>query len=542
MAIDALERDGEQLGAQRTELRGPAEDRDRTREAEALMHELATLAERRDALDDQELESLEEQSRWPTRSGRWTPPRRRSRRRPRDAAAALAGAGGRDRRRAGRHRRRARRRWCRASTTPRSPATSGCGPASAASPSPGSRAAGAAGATSTCRRGELEQVARRRRRASSPTARSAGACSCPDRSPMFLWFIGTAIVTVWYVFRDPRVRLPPADRRVGAAAGRRRDRRGRRAAHAACSACVLLVVVMLSTVGRRPVRKLLLGLPIGTHAAPRLRRRVDEHRRVLVAARRVVVRRRPAAGGGAGPWWDLGLELVGLALLRVGLAPLAPRGPGRAAAASCATAACSSERAGSCGTLTVVLILVRHGRTALNAAGRLQGRIDEPLDDVGHLQAKAVAERVGPVDELITSPLLRAQQTADAFGVPYEVDERWIELAYGVYEGCRPATCRRRLAALARGPGVRARGRRVAGRPRPAGSGRRASTSPSGPATGRSSSCRTCRRSRRRSAGRSARRSSMSWRSHLSQASICRIDIRRAGPVLFTFNEAPLPG
>ena len=34
----------------------------------------------------------------------------------------------------------------------------------------------------------------------------------------------------------------------------------------------------------------------------------------------------------------------------------------------------------------------------------------------------------------------------------------------------------------------------------------------------------------------------LSWRSHLSQASISRIDIRRAGPILFTFNEAPLPG
>jgi probable phosphoglycerate mutase len=34
----------------------------------------------------------------------------------------------------------------------------------------------------------------------------------------------------------------------------------------------------------------------------------------------------------------------------------------------------------------------------------------------------------------------------------------------------------------------------------------------------------------------------LSWRSHLSQASITRIDIRRAGPILFTFNEAPLLG
>ena len=82
-----------------------------------------------------------------------------------------------------------------------------------------------------------------------------------------------------------------------------------------------------------------------------------------------------------------------------------------------------------------MLILVRHGRTALNAAGKLQGRIDEPLDEVGEAQAVAVAAFVGSVDELISSPLLRAQQTARAFGLPFEIDERWIELAYGIYEG-----------------------------------------------------------------------------------------------------------
>ena len=82
-----------------------------------------------------------------------------------------------------------------------------------------------------------------------------------------------------------------------------------------------------------------------------------------------------------------------------------------------------------------MLILVRHGRTALNAAGRLQGRIDEPLDDVGRKQAAIVAEHVGPVDVLISSPLRRATETAEAFGVPFESDERWIELSYGIFEG-----------------------------------------------------------------------------------------------------------
>jgi predicted nucleic acid-binding Zn-ribbon protein len=62
LGIDALERDGEQLGAQRTKLEAQLRTVIAPREAEALMHELAMLAERRDGLDDQELASLEEQS------------------------------------------------------------------------------------------------------------------------------------------------------------------------------------------------------------------------------------------------------------------------------------------------------------------------------------------------------------------------------------------------------------------------------------------------------------------------------------------------
>ena len=85
-----------------------------------------------------------------------------------------------------------------------------------------------------------------------------------------------------------------------------------------------------------------------------------------------------------------------------------------------------------------MLILVRHGRTAANKAGLLQGRLDQDLDELGLRQAVAVAEMVqaaGPVDHLIASPLKRAQQTAAAFGMPFETDERFIELAYGEYEG-----------------------------------------------------------------------------------------------------------
>jgi alpha-ribazole phosphatase len=82
-----------------------------------------------------------------------------------------------------------------------------------------------------------------------------------------------------------------------------------------------------------------------------------------------------------------------------------------------------------------VLYLVRHGRTSANASGLLQGRLDPPLDDVGHEQARAIAALIGDVDTVISSSLERARQTADYFGRDVVVDDRWIELAYGEYEG-----------------------------------------------------------------------------------------------------------
>lgn len=86
-----------------------------------------------------------------------------------------------------------------------------------------------------------------------------------------------------------------------------------------------------------------------------------------------------------------------------------------------------------------MLIIVRHGRTPLNAEGRLQGRVDSRLDDVGHRQAQAIARslvaQVGEITEVISSPLTRARETAAVFGCDVAVDERWIELDYGVLDG-----------------------------------------------------------------------------------------------------------
>jgi broad specificity phosphatase PhoE len=88
----------------------------------------------------------------------------------------------------------------------------------------------------------------------------------------------------------------------------------------------------------------------------------------------------------------------------------------------------------------VTLVLVRHGQTAVNAEGRLQGRIDAPLTDLGRRQAAASGAALpADVARVVVSPLLRARQTAEAFGlpasVPVDVDERWVELDYGEWDG-----------------------------------------------------------------------------------------------------------
>lgn len=91
--------------------------------------------------------------------------------------------------------------------------------------------------------------------------------------------------------------------------------------------------------------------------------------------------------------------------------------------------------------MTGQIILVRHGRTAFNAQGRMQGRLDEPLDDVGRRQAASLgaylSAELGPDDIVVSSPLQRARHTAEAIAAGREVivDERWIELAYGEFDG-----------------------------------------------------------------------------------------------------------
>jgi broad specificity phosphatase PhoE len=91
-----------------------------------------------------------------------------------------------------------------------------------------------------------------------------------------------------------------------------------------------------------------------------------------------------------------------------------------------------------------VLYLVRHGRTASNAARLLLGRMDVPLDELGHRQAAALAAvpALHGAAKVVSSPLARALDTATALGPPVVVDERWIEIDYGIFDGAELTAAR----------------------------------------------------------------------------------------------------
>jgi len=86
-----------------------------------------------------------------------------------------------------------------------------------------------------------------------------------------------------------------------------------------------------------------------------------------------------------------------------------------------------------------MLLLVRHGETLPNRHGLVLGRADPPLTEAGEQHAGQLAALLPTPDLVISSPLRRARDTAAAFGIAVEVDERWIELDYGELDG-RPAT------------------------------------------------------------------------------------------------------
>lgn len=94
-----------------------------------------------------------------------------------------------------------------------------------------------------------------------------------------------------------------------------------------------------------------------------------------------------------------------------------------------------------------MIYLVRHGETEWNVERRMQGRRESRLTALGRRQAAAMAELLAGLIgaepdaawRLVSSPLGRARETAEAIGVrlglPVESDARLTEIAFGGWEG-----------------------------------------------------------------------------------------------------------
>jgi probable phosphoglycerate mutase len=85
----------------------------------------------------------------------------------------------------------------------------------------------------------------------------------------------------------------------------------------------------------------------------------------------------------------------------------------------------------------VEVLLVRHGETEWSRAGRHTGRTDLPLTDEGERQARAVGEALRGRDFalVLSSPLIRARETARLASFEPELRDDLAEWDYGEYDG-----------------------------------------------------------------------------------------------------------
>ena len=88
-----------------------------------------------------------------------------------------------------------------------------------------------------------------------------------------------------------------------------------------------------------------------------------------------------------------------------------------------------------------MLYFIRHGQTDWNLQKKIQGITDISLNETGIFEAKSAATEIGKKKwkRIISSPLLRAQQTAEILnqniGLSIETDERLCEFDLGDLEG-----------------------------------------------------------------------------------------------------------
>ncbi len=90
-----------------------------------------------------------------------------------------------------------------------------------------------------------------------------------------------------------------------------------------------------------------------------------------------------------------------------------------------------------------ILYLIRHAESEANSRRILASRLPFPLSEAGMNDARRIAvelQKITAMDSIISSPLLRAKQTADCFSraygnMPVEKDMRLAEQDLGVFSG-----------------------------------------------------------------------------------------------------------
>lgn len=82
--------------------------------------------------------------------------------------------------------------------------------------------------------------------------------------------------------------------------------------------------------------------------------------------------------------------------------------------------------------ISKIIYFIRHGQSEHNAVPVFQS-LDSPLSELGRKQAKSIAKRIAKLqfDTLITSPIVRAKETADFIskttGKEYEFSDLFVE-------------------------------------------------------------------------------------------------------------------
>jgi len=92
------------------------------------------------------------------------------------------------------------------------------------------------------------------------------------------------------------------------------------------------------------------------------------------------------------------------------------------------------------------LLLIRHGETAWNAEHRLQGKTDIPLSARGRSMVQSwLVPKTFNNFEWISSPLIRATETAKIMGHTARVEPALMEMSWGQWEGLNWVTLQAEL-------------------------------------------------------------------------------------------------